>query len=73
MKNARRNLLVGGEVINIDPEIDFQRVAGSKSKKTKQMYQHMMGALSVDTTVCQYTQGLNMLGKQLDSQAWKRG
>jgi hypothetical protein len=67
MKDTRRNLLVGGEVINVDPEIDFERVAASKSKPTKKMFQRMIGALSVDTVISQYTQGINVLGMQLAS------
>lgn len=34
----RRSLLVGSEVIPCDKDIDFQRVAASKSKKIKTIY-----------------------------------
>ena len=35
----KRNLLVSGEVIQCDRQIDFARVAASKSKKIKTLYQ----------------------------------
>jgi hypothetical protein len=31
-------MLIGGEVIKVDPQEDFARVAGSKSKKIKTIY-----------------------------------
>lgn len=33
-----QNMLIGGEVIHVQKDIDFERVAGSKSKKAKGMY-----------------------------------
>lgn len=73
VKGTRRNLLVGGELLVIDPKIDLERVAGCKSKKTKQMYQHMVGTLQEQIVSDQYAQGMNLLGLALDSQAWQRG
>ena len=37
-EGQRRDLLIGGEVIHVDQDVDFQRVAGSKSKKAKGIY-----------------------------------
>jgi len=38
---------VGGEIIQCDKDIDFERVAGSKSKKIKTLYTVMKNSLSV--------------------------
>ena len=35
-------LLIGGEVINVAKDVDFDRVASSKSKKAKGIYQKML-------------------------------
>jgi hypothetical protein len=38
LQGQRRQMLVGGEVLACNPDIDFDRVAGSKSKKIKTIY-----------------------------------
>ena len=37
-----QSMLIGGEVINVQKDIDFERVAASKSKKAKGLYQKML-------------------------------
>jgi len=38
LAGQRRQLLISGEVIACSGDIDFERVAGSKSKKIKSIY-----------------------------------
>ena len=58
-------MLIGGEVIHVDKDVDFQRVASSKSKKAKGVYQMMRNQLSITKAVESYKQGVHTLGQSL--------
>lgn len=47
-------MLIGGEVIQVQQDIDFDRVAGSKSKKAKNLYQTMLSQMTVTRAVDSY-------------------
>lgn len=38
LEGQQQGLLIGGEVIQVQKDIDFERVAVSKSKKAKTLY-----------------------------------
>ena len=40
-------MLIGGDIIHVKKDIDFDRVAGSKSKKTKGIYQMMLNQMNI--------------------------
>lgn len=62
LEGQKRDLLIGGEVIHVDKDIDFNRVAGSKSKKAKGVYQMMRNQLSITQAADSYKQGIHTLG-----------
>jgi len=66
-------MLIGGDVISVPADIDFDRVAGSKSKKVKGLYQRMKQDLSITDTIDAYQRGAHMLGMNIQKAAWSRG
>ena len=66
-------LLIGGEVINVAKDIDFDRVASSKSKKAKTLYQTMINQMSVTRTADLYKSGLGPLGISINMASWSKG
>lgn len=66
-------MLIGGEVISVARDIDFDRVAGSKSKKAKNLYQQMTGAMAVTRSAEAYRSGISSLGLALNQASWSKG
>ena len=60
-----RSLLIGGDVIQVQKDIDFDRVAASKSKKAKGVYKMMMNTLAITRAAEEYKQGIHALGRSL--------
>jgi hypothetical protein len=68
----QKNLLISGTVIHTKPGIDFDRVAGSKSKKAKTIYTMMSQQFSVSRPADLYKQGANLLGSALQASAFNK-
>ena len=66
-------MLIGGEVIQIDRDIDFQRVAASKSKKIKGMYSMMRNNFNNTGISDDYNMGNSLLSRQINTSTWQRG
>ena len=60
-----QGMLIGGEVIQVQKDIDFERVAASKSKKAKLIYQKMLNTMTITRSADNYRQGMNALGLTL--------
>ena len=72
-EGQQQGMLIGGEVMHVQKDIDFDRVAGSKSKKAKGIYQAMVNQMSVTRTADSYKQGVNALGLSIQHAAWSKG
>lgn len=72
-EGQQQGMLIGGEVMHVQKDIDFDRVAGSKSKKAKGIYQAMVNQMSVTRTADSYKQGVNTLGLSIQHAAWSKG
>ena len=57
-----QGMLIGGEVIQVQKDIDFERVAASKSKKAKGIYQKMLNSMTITRSADNYSQGISALG-----------
>ena len=68
-----QGMLIGGEVIQVQKDIDFERVAASKSKKAKMIYQKMLNTMTITRSADNYRQGMNALGMTLQQAAWSKG
>ena len=66
-------MLIGGEVIQVQKDIDFERVAASKSKKAKGIYQKMLNSMTITRSADNYRQGINALGLNIQQSAWAKG
>lgn len=71
---VKKSLFVGsGHLINVSKDIDFQRVATSKSKKTKGVYTMMSKDLKVAATADSYQQAAPVYANQQSVAAFQRG
>ena len=68
-----QSMLIGGEVIHVAKDIDFDRVAASKSKKAKVVYQTMVNSLSVTRMAENYKNGVSSLGMAIHQASWSKG
>jgi len=66
-------MLIGGEVIQVAKDVDFERVAGSKSKKAKTLYQTMINSMNITRASDLYKSGMGTLGIQLNNASWSKG
>ena len=73
LDGQKRGLLIGGEVIQVQKDIDFDRVAACKSKKAKGVYKMMLDTLSITRAAEEYKQGIHALGRSLQHSAWAKG
>ena len=73
LEGQKRSLLVGGEIIPCEKDIDFQRVAGSKSKKIKTLYTVMKNSLTVTKVSEEFANGVSLHGLNLGQSGWLRG
>lgn len=63
--DQKKPLLISGTVINTRPNIDFERVAQSKSKKAKTVYTMMSQQLEITKQAENYAAGGNILGETI--------
>lgn len=68
-----QGMLIGGEVINVAKDIDFERVAASKSKKAKTLYQTMINSMSITRAADLYKSGMGPLGISINQASWSKG
>ena len=54
----------------MDRDIDFQRVAASKSKKIKGMYSLMRNNYNNNTVTDDYNSGASLLSRQINTSTW---
>ena len=73
LEGQKRGLLIGGEVIQVQKDIDFDRVAACKSKKAKGVYKMMLNTFSITRAAEEYKQGIHALGRNLQQSAWAKG
>ena len=73
LEGQKRSLLVSGEIIPCEKDIDFQRVAGSKSKKIKTLYTVMKNSLTVTKVSEEFANGVSLHGLTLGQSGWLRG
>ena len=57
--------MIGGDIIEVQKDIDFDRVAASKSKKAKRVYNTMVNTLAITKAAEEYRQGIHALGRNL--------
>ena len=72
-EGQKRGLLIGGDVIQVQKDIDFDRVAACKSKKAKGVYKMMLNTFSITRAAEEYKQGIHALGRNLQQSSWAKG
>ena len=73
LEGQKRGLLIGGEVIQVQKDIDFDRMAACKSKKAKGVYKMMLNTFSITRAAEEYRQGIHALGRSLQQSSWAKG
>jgi len=68
-----QGMLIGGEVIHVAKDVDFDRVAGSKSKKAKTLYQTMINSMTITRAADLYKSGVGSLGVFVNQAGWSKG